>query len=397
MIRDATQENSAQVDYATQQVENVNVLYLITTLRPYGGAEVALANLIPYLSGSSLNVWVGAVFGRDEEEVRIELPGNRVEHFEFARRYYTDLMGYRRLVTFLRTNNIDVIHTHLFAANTVGRIAGWLAGVPAIISTEHNTYVNKSRAWNAVDSLLARVTSKIVAVSDSVLTHSSTQTGVDTSLYERIPNCVPIDRIRSLDEEEKAEKRNALGIEPDSPVILSVGRLTEQKGFSYLLRAAREVVRKIPQAVFLVAGKGELREELESEIGVLGLDQSVRLLGFRNDVYDLMQISSVFAMSSLWEGLPVTLIEAGACKLPVVATAVGGIMEVIESGKNGLIVPIGDEQALAKGLISVLSSPEARTQMGICARQLAETHFSGPAVARRIELLYRQCLGIAQA
>jgi glycosyltransferase involved in cell wall biosynthesis len=243
-----------------------------------------------------------------------------------------------------------------------------------------------------VDKILARITNKIVAVSDSVLTFSANLTEIDRSLHEKIPNCVPIDRIREMSHEEKAEKKRQLGIEPDIPIILSVGRLTEQKGYPYLFRAAGEVIRRFPDAVFLVVGKGELRDELEQQIRSLGLERNVRLLGFRNDIYELMQTSSVFAMPSLWEGLPVTLIEAGACRLPVVATNVGGIMEVIKDGENGLIVPMKDEQTLAQGLISLLSSPQRRFQMGERARQIVEVRFSGPAVARRIESLYRQFL-----
>jgi glycosyltransferase involved in cell wall biosynthesis len=303
-----------------------------------------------------------------------------------------DLKGYGRLISFLKRNKIDIIHTHLFAANTVGRIAGRIANVPVIISTEHNTYINKSRACNFVDKMLARVTSRIVAVSDAVLTYSARQTGIDASLYENIPNCVPVDRIRELNSEEIIKKKKDLGIGPDQSVILSVGRLTEQKGFPYLIRAALEIIREYPETVFLIVGKGEIKEALEQQIRACGLGGHVRLLGFRNDIYDLMQISDIFAMPSLWEGFGVTLIEAGACRLPVVATAVGGIMEVIRDGENGFIVPAKDEKALVKGIGTLLSAPEKRFRMGICARQIVGSKFSGPAVARKMENLYRQLL-----
>lgn len=370
----------------------LNVLYLITTLRPYGGAEVALANLIPYLDSSTHNIWVGTVFAQEEEEVKIQLPSNQIRYFKFSKRYYTDIFGYKRLIDFLRINRIDVIHTHLFAANTVGRIAGKFAGVPVIISTEHNTYVNRSPLCVMVDKILARITSKIIAVSNSVLDFSSKQTFINKSMYEYIPNCVPLDMISLMSADEQAEKRLQLGLNSDAQIVLSVGRLTEQKGFSYLFRAAQEVIQSCPNTVFLVVGKGELKGHFEQQIKSLGLEQSVRLLGFRNDVFDLMQISTIFAMSSLWEGLPVTLIEAGACRLPVVATNVGGIMEVVHDGENGLIIPMKDEKALAQGLISLLSSPELLRQMAEKARLRVEQNFSGPAVARRIDNLYRQCL-----
>lgn len=376
---------------------NINILYMITTLRPYGGAEVALANLIPYIDKSAFNVWVGTVFGREEKEVNIQLPADRIHYFDFSKRYYTDIKGYGRLMDFIGMNRIDVIHTHLFAANTVGRIAGWRSKVPVIISTEHNTYLNKTRMCNLVDKILARVTSKIVAVSNSVLEYSSKQTAIRPSLYEYIPNCVPIDRIRELSADDKIGKKRSLGIEPETPIVLSVGRLTEQKGYPYLLHAAIEVIRKIPAAVFLIVGKGEMKEELERQIQTLGLEHSVRLLGFRDDIFDLMQISEIFAMPSFWEGLPVTLIEAGACRLPVVATNVGGIMEVISDGENGLIIPMKEKEPLAKAIITLLSAPRLCDEMGIRARQMVENRFSGPAVALQIENLYRSLLNVQQA
>ncbi|NCD09649.1 MAG: glycosyltransferase family 1 protein [Negativicutes bacterium] len=372
-------------------MKKINVLYLITTLRPYGGAEVALANLIPYLDASTHNIWVGTVFAQEEEEVKIQLPSDQIRYFKFSKRYYTDIYGYKRLVDFLRINRIDVIHTHLFAANTVGRIAGKFAGVPVIISTEHNTYVNRSPLCVMIDKILARITSKIVAVSNSVLDFSAKQTAINKSIYEYIPNCVPLDKISPMSTDAQVEKKLQFGLNPETQIVLSVGRLTEQKGFPYLFRAAQEVIQSCPNTAFLVVGKGELKEDFEQQIKSLGLEKSVRLLGFRNDIFDLMQISTIFAMPSLWEGLPVTLIEAGACRLPVVATNVGGIMEVVQDGENGLIIPMKDEKALARCLISLLSSPELLRQMAEKARLRVEQSFSGPAVARRVENLYSQC------
>jgi len=373
----------------------INLLYLITGLRPYGGAEVALANLIPYIDQKKFDIWVGSMHAKEENEIDIKLPDERIKYFNFSPRYYLDVLGYWKLISFLKAHSIHILHTHLFAANTVGRVSAWLAGVPVTISTEHNTYFTKPASLIFTDKILSNLSTRIVAVSDAVLDHAARQANIARNRFINIPNCVPIDRIKPLTDSQKIKKLHELNIAPTRQIILSVGRLTKQKDFPLLIRAAKLVSTDCPDAIFLIAGKGELEDELQAQIRAADLQHHVRLLGYRNDIYDLMQISTMLVMSSLWEGLPVTLIEAGACGLPVVSTNVPGSMEIVQHGVNGLIVPMQDEKALADAIISMLETYDLRHEMGKKARQMAESRYSGPAVARKLESMYEELLASA--
>jgi glycosyltransferase involved in cell wall biosynthesis len=148
------------------------------------------------------------------------------------------------------------------------------------------------------------------------------------------------------------------------------------------------VAQKHPDALFLVAGPGEHEDMLRQMIEAEQLTTHVRLLGYRNDVYELLQICTLFVMPSLWEGLGVVLLEAGACRVPVVATNVGGIPEVIEHSANGLLVPPKDEYALAEAIIQLLDNPEQRHTMAERGRRIVENQYSSAALAERMESLY---------
>lgn len=371
-------------------MERLRILHLINDLRAQGGAEVALANLVMRLNRSHFEVWAGGVFAKGALEDRLGLPPEHVVSFGFHPRFYTDIKGLLQLVHFLKENQIQIVHTHLFAANTVGRLAAWLARVPVVVATEHNTYLTKPRWCIWVDRLLARVTTQMIAVSEAVRAFAADQAGIGRERFVVIPNGIPLEQVPQLSLQERLAKRASLEIEQDQPVILSVGRLTEQKGFSVLLQAAKLVLAKYPGAVFLIAGSGNLEKELRRQIQGRGLEGSVRLLGVRSDVYELMQISTILVMPSLWEGLPVTLIEAGACRLPVVASKVGGIPEIVQDGESGFLVPPRDEVALAEAILRLLDSPEMRRCMAEEGRRLVEGRFSADVVARQMEDLYWQ-------
>jgi glycosyltransferase involved in cell wall biosynthesis len=158
--------------------------------------------------------------------------------------------------------------------------------------------------------------------------------GIDIDEYQK-----PID---------KNKKKAEIGIKEDEFVIGNVANLYPVKGQIYLLRAAQKVLKEIPNTKFLIIGRGELENELKIEAQNLGILSYVKFLGFREDVKELYKIMDVFVLSSLAEGLPLSLIEAMASKVPVVATDVGGIPEVIESGVNGFLVPSANADALTK-------------------------------------------------
>ena len=183
-----------------------------------------------------------------------------------------------------------------------------------------------------------------------------------------------------------------LGVAAGSTLIATVGRLVEAKGHRYLIDAARQVVSHFPDAHFLIVGDGELRPELEGQAAILGVADHVHFLGTRKEVAGLLTASDLFVLPSLWEGLPVALLEAMAAAKPIVATAVAGTDETIIPGQTGLLVPPGDSLVLAVSISRLLREPAKATAMGQAARRHIERCFSAERNAAEHLGLYRRLL-----
>jgi glycosyltransferase involved in cell wall biosynthesis len=183
-----------------------------------------------------------------------------------------------------------------------------------------------------------------------------------------------------------------LGIAARSMLIATVGRLVEAKGHRYLIESAKPVLSRFPDAHFLIIGDGELRTELERQAAQLEVAEHVHFLGTRKEVAGLLAAADLFVLPSLWEGLPMALLEAMAAAKPIVSTAVAGTDETIISGQTGLVVPPRDSLALAEGISHLLREPAEAQAMGQAARRLVEASFSARKNASEHVRLYRRLL-----
>jgi glycosyltransferase involved in cell wall biosynthesis len=177
------------------------------------------------------------------------------------------------------------------------------------------------------------------------------------------------------------------------PIVLTIARLHEQKGLNYLLEAAVSV----PEAVFLLAGDGPDRVNLEAQAQALGLGQRVVFLGHRRDVPALLATCDVFVLPSLYEGMPLSILEAMAARKPVIATAIGGIDEVIAPDKTGLLVPPHDSGALAAAIRSLLFDRTRAQQLAANGRVRVEQDFAAEVMVRRVVQIYDELLGASGA
>ena len=190
----------------------------------------------------------------------------------------------------------------------------------------------------------------------------------------------------------KSAKRAELGIAADAPVLGAVGRLAPQKGFDILLRAVPLVLAQRPDARFLIAGEGEMKEALQAAAAQLGIEHAVRLLGRRTDVEELLQIFDLFVSSSRWEGLPTVLLESIAAGVPVVATRVSGTVELVQDQVNGLLVPPEDPEALASAILRGLAERERLVDGVLATRPQIKEQFSFAGIAAKQAALYRNLL-----
>lgn len=379
----------------------MRVLHLILTLERAGAQEV-LRSLVTQQAAMGVESVVATFVDgeiRDDLEaagIPVEVLGPRRFGIERPLRFREELADYgRRLRTLLGEHRIDLVQTHLL--HTLDFLA--LALPVPVIWTVHNVdYLPAGgSAWGRLKREVHRRLYRrnrerfaaIVATAETMRTEVERGIGASRRLMT-ISNGVELGA--RAQPEHRPEVRRALGLDEDAALLLTVGRLTEQKGQLHLVRAMRSVVETHPQARLLIAGTGELESALRAEVSRLGLEDHVTLLGLRRDVDQLLRAADLFVLPSLWEGLSIALLEAMAAALPVVATRVSGTDQVLRHGESGLVVEPRDEDALAKALQAVLDDPELGRALGARARATVEEEHSAERAARAYLELYKEVL-----
>jgi glycosyltransferase involved in cell wall biosynthesis len=186
--------------------------------------------------------------------------------------------------------------------------------------------------------------------------------------------------------------RQELRLPESGPIIISVGRLTRQKGHEYLVRAAPTIIQQMPDARIVVVGDGRLRSDLESMAVSGKVEHCVKFVGERTDVNRLLAIADLFVLPSLWESFPFSVLEAMAASLPVVASSVDGLPEVVVRGQTGLLVAPGDANQLASAVIFLLTNPKLALSLGDAGRKRVQTEFPVQKMVRQTEEVYEACL-----
>lgn len=314
----------------------------------------------------------------------------------FGRRGRIDPGLVLRLAAWLRREQVDVVHTHLFTADTYGRLAARLAGVPAVFSTVHNT-VNpwKGAGRHAIDRLLARLSTAVVGCSEEVTQTLARRYRIPVRKLVAIPNGIDLRKFSSA---SGAGVREEFGLPPDRLLIGVVGRLHAQKAHADLFRALALLPQaRAGQLACLVIGTGDLLAPLMQQVRELGLERCVQFTGMRQDIPRLVAALDVFVMSSHWEGLPIALLEAMASARAVLCTRVGGIPDVVVDGDNGLLVDAQDIPALAQGLERLLHDAALRQRLGQRARETVMARFDVSHTAAAYNQLHSQALGLPLA
>jgi len=314
----------------------------------------------------------------------------------FPMRKTYDLLAIYRLYKNLRKYKIDVIHSHGLLVNILSRVASCLANTRVSISTAHVPLNLKSgkQAQNVfeklmvpyyliMDNLSSLFNQKVIAVSHAVKRDLMEQ-GVDPKRIVVVQNGMDLNHGKGNNQGTKGKlKRNG-----NHPIVGTITRLSPQKDIPTFLKMASLISKDVPRAQFLIVGDGEKRTELQDLADKLGLGDHIRFLGYRKDVLDLLRTFDIFALSSLWEGLPIVILEAMAAEKPVVATAVDGVVEVVEHGKTGLLVEPQRPDLLAKSVIELIRNPNRARGMGKRGRERLERYFSINRVINTVEQIY---------
>jgi glycosyltransferase involved in cell wall biosynthesis len=363
-------------------------VFVLVTLGEVGGAQGYVASLLPALAGE-YEVTVGAHGGAFVREAA-EQSGVEFVHLEQLRRPispWRDLRGFAELYRLLRRQRPVLLHASSSKAGVIGRLAAVAARVPVRVFTVHGWAFS---AHSGAASALYRWADRI-AGSTTTATICVSQRERDDGLNARtcradrtvvIPNAVDVDAYPQAPLERMV------------PRLISVGRLAAPKDWSTLLSA---LTRLGPRAFaeMVIVGDGPEREGVEDELARRSLDRRVRLLGERGDVPELLADADVFLLASRSEGLPLSVIEAMAAGLPVVASDVGGLRELVRDGETGTLVPPGDPAALANALRPLVADRELRRRFGSAGRERAKGLFDLSGFRRAHLELYRRELAAA--
>ena len=296
----------------------------------------------------------------------------------------------------------DIVHTHTSKGGILGRLAAKLAGVPVIIHTPHGHVFYGhfgplvSKCFLFTERVMAFLTDRMVALTETEKNDYMVLSVFKPEKIDTIHSGVDVDQYMNV-QINIAEKKRGLGLNSKGLVVGTVGWLLPIKGPMHLLKAMRYVWENCPEACLIFVGKGDLEKGLQEEAHRMGVSDQVVFLGWRNDIPEMMQVLDVFVLPSLNEGMGRVLVEAMAAGKPVVASRVGGILDLIKEGQNGFLAEPGDEKGLGFAIKKLLDDKKMRDEMGKKGRETAHD-FSVEKMVEKIDDLYESLLhsGLAE-
>ena len=369
------------------RAQPISVLYFTNT-DARGGAEEHMLTLLRGLDRAQFRLHLVCP-PEIADMLRPDLPTD-VELLPLSLRKPSQFRFAFRLGKIMRERRVDILHSHMFCSSLFASPIGWLCRVPVILETPH-----LSERWRqgwlksrfVVDRFTGRFVDYYIAVSEANGRYLSEEKGLPRKKIVVIHNGCDLARF-SPSHRPPADLKASLGFCQDDPVLVIAARLEPQKGHRILLQSLQTVRREFPQVRLVCLGEGCLRNELESQVRDLGLEESVRFLGYQPNVVDWLALADLTVLPSFWEGLPLAAIESLAAGCPVVATAVDGTPEVVINGKTGLTVPPDDPEALAGAMSRLLREPGLGERMGEEGHRWVIGNFSQERQVRQTEELY---------
>ncbi|MFV1977124.1 MAG: glycosyltransferase [Candidatus Scalindua sp.] len=374
-----------------------NLLYVFDNME-FGGGERVFAQIINRLSDKKYKIIVACLpTGTFIEKIK----GSKaqIKSFDMRNRFNPGVI--LQLSSLIKKERVDIVHSQGARADFFARIAAKLAGAPNVVSTVpmpvEGFDVNpiKKLIYMAFNRFSECFVDRFIVVSDALEKMMIEKHRIAPQKIVKIYNGIETDEYCISDEEivhRRSSFRTKANIGEGVPVIGIIGRLVWQKGFEYFIEAIPEVLKEFKEAWFLVVGEGELEDDLKVKSKKLKLEDKIIFTGFRDDIEDVLASIDIFVIPSLREGMPVVLLEAMAMKKPIVATNIEGIMEILENGVTGLLVPPKDSKALAEAIITMFTHKDESLQMGLTARKVVTERFGVDTMVQKAEEVYEELL-----
>ncbi len=367
----------------------LRVLTLLDNPTDQGGAERFALGLAAHLPRDRIEPWVCATRTATPEAVQ-QLEAAAVPLVVLHRRGRVDAHRLAGLASLLRRERFDVIHAHMFGSNAWGTVLGRLCRLPVIIAHEHNWSFAGSPARRLVDRhVIARLATRFVTVSDAARHRMIELERIDSEKIVVLPTAYVPHRLAGA-----PDLRAELGLGGQARIVAVAASLRPEKALEVLVAAHDRLARDCSDLHLVIAGEGRCRPALERQVAVLHRGASVHLLGARHDVGAWLGAADVGALSSDWEGMPLFLLECMALGAPVAATRVGGVPELIEHDRTGLLVPPRDPAALAGAISALLEDPTRSRRLAAAAATRVQD-LTIEAVALRFAEFY-ECLVAAK-
>ncbi len=348
------------------------------------GVKRLFAWMIPRFDRDRYNVSLVSLRRKDLSEETLDALGIDISYLHKSKFDPATLTALRKIV---HRKEIDILHLHGYGATTFGRLVGLMDGIPTILH-EHANLTDTPWFQKIADRLLVPATDIAIAVSQSTAEFVIGARQMPPERVKVVYLGVPLEEFSNeRSAAEIAAAREELGVEADEFVIGSVTRLHDSKGNSYLVDAARRVLDRRPRTRFFLFGEGPLRPALEDQARSLGLGDRFVFAGFARDVPRVASAFDLSVFPSLWEGTPLTVFEALAMGKPIVATDADGLLDVLTHGRDALIVPKRDADALANGIVALMDDPEERRRLAAAARATGQ-RYDITAFVRKMERLY---------
>jgi len=378
-----------------KHTRKIRVLHIITNL-PIGGAQDNTLITVERLNRSRYDV--SLIAANDGEWVtRAKQIKNLqlifVDALTRPIHIFNDMIAFYKIYQIIKKNKYDIVHTHSSKPGFLGRIAAVLAGVPIIIHTIHgfpfNDFMHPVVRWFFIfiERFLSYLSDKLITVSRLNLQHALK---LKLATSQKLINIYSgIDFSKFNKKIDVTKKRHDLNIPNNTKVVGLIGRLSYQKGPEYFIQAAQLILQKEDNVLFLLIGDGKLREKCVKLAARLGISSQIKILGFRDDIPELLQVLDIYVLSSRWEGLGRSLTEALYLAKPTVATSVDGVPELVQNKKTGILVPPANPQALAEGVLYLLNDLDKGKKMAHNAKKLVEENFSADKMVSEIDELYQ--------
>lgn len=372
------------------------IAYLIDGLS-MGGAERLMVPILKHLSRAFFEPYVCALQAKDGNPMAAELEALDVPVECLNIRHLRDLDAIPRLTRYLKGIRADLVHTQLEAANILGNISAKLLRLPSVctihvmpsLAVKPKTRLHQKVEW----FILRNFCDRVISVSEEARKYhiqiSGSSTGQTTTIYNGI------DLLAFFPADHPAQRdavRKELRIPPNANVLVTVAVLRPPKGIQFMIRALPAVLASHPNTHYLVVGDGPHQDALIQEANKAGVSQRVIFAGMRQDVPRILAASDIFVLPTLTEALPTVLAEAMAARLPIVASRVGGIPEMVTNGQNGLLLAPQDQDGLASACKHLLDNPEKRLDMGAEGWKIVSRKFNINRQVEQLEELYTEQL-----